>query len=117
VHLRREERAAHHLPHLRVLLPLPLVSPAHRRTGGLPPEDNAHRTSWFEPTCWHELGHPEGEMPLCGRRPCLWRWWRRYGIPALALLVGLTVYLSIGYSAPPCPPGWEPLGLGDCIRR
>ncbi|HEY2058274.1 MAG TPA: hypothetical protein VGH57_07865 [Amycolatopsis sp.] len=56
-------------------------------------------------------------MPLCGERPCLWRWWRRYGIPALALLIGLTIYLSLDYGTPPCPPGWEPLGLQACIRH
>lgn len=95
------------------------MSPAHRQTHGSPPEDNARRprTRWFEPTCSHRSVFWEGEMPLCGQRPCLWRWWRRYGIPALALLVGLTVYLSVEYGTPPCPPGWEPLGLGDCVRR
>ena len=211
MHLHREEGAAHHLPHLRIILPLRLVSPAHRHAGGIPPEDNPpggtpsertplgstppkhtppggaqpehtppdatspeadppgdippacippsgtppetdppggtppggtppetdppgstppegiplkgnarhsqSRTRWFKPTCAHELGYREGEMPLCGRRACLCRWWRRYGIPSLILLIGLTVYLSIGYGPPPCPPGWEPLGLGDCVRR
>ncbi|MDT8915583.1 hypothetical protein [Amycolatopsis sp. PS_44_ISF1] len=75
------------------------------------------RRRGFKPTCTHRSIPWEGALPLCGRRPCLWRWWRRYGLPALVLILALTVYFSIAYGPPPCPPGWEPLGLGDCVRR
>ncbi|MEV8610317.1 hypothetical protein AB0383_20720 [Amycolatopsis sp. NPDC051373] len=99
------------------------MTTTHRTSRQTPEEDRAHRyaatekTGWFHPTCVHGTTAYEGEMPTCGTRPCLTRWWVRYGIPSLSLVVGFIVYCCIAFHVPDCPDGWRSLGLGTCVRN
>ncbi|MFI5611658.1 hypothetical protein [Amycolatopsis sp. NPDC051903] len=98
------------------------MTTSHRRTSETPKASRAHvyapieKAGWFYPTCTHGTTRWEGEMPRCGTRPCLTRWWVRYAAPALVLLVGFLVCCCIDFHVPDCPPGWRSLGLQTCVR-
>jgi hypothetical protein len=59
------------------------------------------------------------EMPWCGRRDCLRRWWVRFAAPVALLIVAI---VAIGVATNPdpgytCADGWTDLGGGACVNR
>lgn len=63
-------------------------------------------TSWFE------------EIPSCGGRLCLRRWWLAVGLPAGVLILGLILVGSVAWmGSPGCSSGWVPEYGTSCTRE
>lgn len=85
-----------------------LTEPRHLRPGRQPLQ---RRICPCGGTRWAE------EIPVCGQRACLLRWWAVFGWWFVAAPVGLFALGATVWAEPiDCPPGYRPKATGVCVR-